>query len=307
MTRTPLFVWILTLLAVGCQPDGGGGEAGDGGGAAGEAGPDGGGGVEEDRDIPYEGMVPDLPDGTEVDERDFFPLTTGGVWRYRRQAAMWQDPPPVEQGGEATIAPGENDEVVRTTVTIIDLMVDGEATKVRQLVEETYVLTPAVDRVGPLLKFKSIDITEREVETGRFVRKLERRYLPPYVLVSDSWQVGNFDTNLMGSDTRLIQDLTLRGDEEPTHTEGLINYRVTTGTTPEVLPMEGQYREEVRKIEVYDDFSDQLTRTYWVQMGVGLVQWRFRDTNNITFTLTETNLESPQPPSEGPEPDAGAE
>jgi len=287
----------MATFGAGCVSDGGGGGEGERDGGQGGGGGSGGG--EDLRDVPYEGGVPALPAEAVIDEGDFFPMVPGSVWRYRKQTSDWQDPPPVTQGGESTVEPGEDEnEWIRSTVTIIDLVVEDEPAKVRQVVEELYIVTPPMAMVGAKVQFKGITVTEREVETQAFVRKLERRYLPPYTLISDAWQVGNFDTNLQGSDIRLIQSLTLRGDEEPRETEGLINYRVETSTSPQVVPMEGQYREGVRKIEVFDDFTDALARTYWVQQGVGLVQWRFRETNNITFTLTETNLESAEPPPE---------
>ncbi len=302
-----MIAWcVLAAALIGCDGGGGGGAgdadggAGGSGGSGGEVEGGGGGGEVDMRDVPYEGMVPELPEGATVDARDFFPMPDGAVWRYRRRPADPTMPGPVEQGGEAAVVatPGEDEfgepvsEVVRSTVTIIDLEVEGEEVKVRQVIDETYLITPPSGQVGPKVRFKGMTVTEREVESGRFVRELDRTYFPPYTLISDAWQVGNFDTNLRGSDIRLMQDLTLRGDEEPRHIEGLINYRVETATRPETLIIEGAYREGVRKIEVFDDFSDTLTRTYWVQPGVGLVQWIFADTNNITFTLTESNVEA---------------
>ncbi len=296
----------MVLWGAGCQSSSGGGDGGSGGG--GGDGGDGGGGGEEMRDVPYEGGLPDLPADAVVDELDYFPLVPGSVWRYRKQTAMWQDPPPVTQGGESTVEAGEGEnEFIRKTVTIIDLLVDDEPAKVRQEIAETYVVTPAVGMVGPNVKFKDITIVEREVGTNRFVRKLYRSYFPAYVLISDAWQLGNFDTNLQGSEYRIMEEITLRGDEEPRMTQGLFRYRVETSAAPQVLPMEGQYREGIRQIDVYDDLSEALGRTYWVQPGVGIVQWRFRDTNNLTFTLTEANLESADPPAEGGEGEGESE
>ena len=307
MNRSPNVVragaWVLTwavvLWGAGCQSGGGGGDGGGEGGDGGAGGGDGGAGGDEVRDVPYEGGLPDLPEGTAVDALDYFPLEAGSVWRYRKQTAMWQDPPPVTQGGESTVGLGDGEnERIRKTVTIIDLLVDDAPAKVRQEITETYVVEPAVGMVGAKVKFKDITIVEREVGTERFVRKLYRSYFPAYVLISDTWQVGNFDTNLQGSEYRIEEEVTLRGDEEPRTTMGLFRYRVETSAAPQVLPMEGQYREGIRQIDVYDDLSEALGRSYWVQPGVGIVQWRFRDTNNITFTLTEANVEPEDPPPE---------
>ena len=286
MRHFALFSLAILLFACG----GGGSSSDDDAGAGGNGDTDMGQGGSID--VPYEGDLPALPAGTMLDPMDYFPLVDGAVWRFRKKTDNWQDPPPVEQGGESTVRVGEEGEVTRITQTVIELEIDDELKKVNQTIEETYELTPPDGQLGPQIKFKRLKVTEREVEGNRFVRELDRTYSPAYPLLSDSWRTGQFDTNIKLSTIRLVETRLLRGEEEPTEIKGLIGLNVKTATSAGILPMEGQYREEVRKIEVFDDFTGQITRTYWVQQGVGIVQWQFRDTNNITFTLTETNLES---------------
>lgn len=293
--------WAVFCAAValwGCD-DGGGGDAGDGG-LAGDGGVETDGASEGDggpRNVPYEGDLPPLPDGAEADRQSHFPVPEGGVWRYRKQAADFANPPPVTQGGETELRPGEGEnEVVRETTTIIELEVEDEPARVRQTITETLVVTPSRQLVGPKVEFKALRIEEREVESDRFVRVVERRYLPPYVLIEDAWKVGQIFTQIQRSDVRMTETRQLRGMEEPETNSGLIELNVETqpvGGDGAVVPMECQYREGIREIIVFDDFSGTETRRYWLQQGVGPVQWRFRDTNNITFTLTETNLEPP--------------
>lgn len=266
----------------------------DGGGVIDGSAPDGGGPSDMMLpNVPYEGQIDPLPAGAEVDEQSFFPNPLGGVWRYRRQAGNPQDPPPVTEGGERRIEAGEGeDEYVLTTVVVIDLPVDGEVTKVRQTIRETLVIEPPDELVGPRVLFKAVDIEEREVGTERFVRTSTRAYEPPYELILDGWKVGLIGNTLVPEGgVRLMQTTQLRGEAEPREMSGLVNIRVTTPSMPDILIMEGRFREDVYQIDVIDDFTGLLTRTYWVQQGVGVVQWQYRDTNNIIYTLTESNVE----------------
>ena len=290
-----LISWMILALLVACD-DGGGGGAGDGG-AGGGAGTDAG------AKVPFEGDIPALPAGTEIEPADHFPLVEGGVWRYRREANdPLATPGPVEQGGEATIqSVTEVDgklEVVRRTVTIIDVFMDGASQKVRQTIDETFVVTPPDRLVGPRVEYKALKIEERVVETQAFVRVLERTYLPPYVFIEDAWKVGLVQTNIQVNDIRLTQTLLQAGEEEPTETGGLVTIKVDVDPVGEgngsILAMEGKYREGIRKISVFDDFSSTLQRNYWVEPGLGVVKWQFAGTNNIPFTLTESNLEVPE-------------
>lgn len=299
MTMTAAAAMVLALT--GCV---GGGSGGDGdGGEGGAAGAGGGaGGMENPPNVPYEGAIDPLPEGAEVDEQSYFPAPTGGVWRYRRQTANWQDPPPVTEGGESMMAPGEEEnEWVMTTIVIIELPVDGEMSTVRQTIRQTFVLEPSDELVGPKLKFKRLEIDEREVGSERFVRELDRTYDPPYDLIVDTWRTGQFGNRLEENSVRLEQSVLSRGEEEPDEQGGLISLSVVTTSEHQVLPMEGMYRETIHQIDVVDDFTNMISRTYWVQQGVGIVQWQYRDTNNIIYTLTESNVEVMAPAEDGGE------
>lgn len=298
------WVWICALFigALGCD-DGGG----SGGGDAGPMGEGGAGGGDDPRRVPYEGDMPALPANTVIELADHFPLVEGGVWRYRRKADDPFDPGPVEQGGETTIESvleldDGKQEIVRRTVTIIDLEVEGESKRVRQVIDETFVRTPEFMLVGPKIEYKRLRIEERVVEDQAFVRVLDREYLPPYIFIEDAWKVGLVQTNIQVNDIRLIQNLQRAGEEEPTETQGLVTVRVDVDPVGEgrgaIEPLEGQYREDIREIMVYDDFQGAIQRRYWVQPGVGQIKWQFSATNNIQFTLTETNLETQAPEAE---------
>lgn len=302
---------LMGALALGASACDDGGEGGEGG-APGEGGMGGmamggAGGDGEGRRVPYEGDLPALPANTAIELADHFPLVEGGVWRYRRRAEDPFNPGPVEQGGETSIQSvmaleDGKQEIVRRTVTIIDLDIDGEMKRVRQVIDETFVRTPEFMLVGPKIEYKRLRIEERVVEDQAFVRVLDREYLPPYIFIEDTWKVGLVQTNIQTSDIRLIQSLTLAGDEEPRETEGLVTVRVDVDPVGEgngaVEPIEGAYREDLREIMVYDDFQSVIQRRYWVQPGVGQVKWQFASTNNIQFTLTETNLEEEEPQEE---------
>lgn len=277
-------------LALGCAPDGG-----DDDGAGGAGGGSGDGGVTDMAlpNVPYEGPIDPLPAGSTVDEQSYFPAPEGGVWRYRRQAPDPAMPPPVTEGGERRIERGEGeDEWVMTTVVVLDVPVDGELTKVRQIIRETIEVVPEVELVGPQVLFKRLEIEEREVGTERFVRTLSRTYTPPYELVFDGWKTGLIGNRLQPEGIRMAETTQARGDEEPTERMGIVNVLVETTSTPLIIVMEGAFREGLHRIDVTDDFSAMLSRTYWVQQGVGIVQWQYRDTNNIIYTLTESNVEA---------------
>lgn len=284
-TRTLAALAALTLAA--CVPDGGDDEdPGDGGPAP-----------EVDAalpTVPYEGEIDPLPADSVVDERSYFPAPLGGTWRYRKQTAMWQDPPPVTEGGETVIRAGEGEnEFVRRSVVVIDLPVDGEVQKVRQVIEETFVITPPDELVGPNVKFKKLEIEERTVEDERFVRTVSRTYTPPYEMIVDTWKTGLIGNRLEPSMIRLEEVVQVRGEAEPREVSGLVDLSIITPSTQVILPMEGMYRDELYKIDVSDDFTGTISRTYWVQQGLGVVQWQFRDSNNIIYTLTESNVEAP--------------
>ncbi len=289
-------------LAAGCD-DGGGGVTeidGEGGAGAADAGPP--------PKVPYVGGMPDLPDGAS-DAETFFPVDVGGVWRFREQTDTPLEPPPVSEGAESVIlSMGEPDadgerEVVRRTVAIIELEVEGEPTLVRQVMEETFVVRATQDQVGPRIRVRHLKVEERAVADQRFVRLLERQYTPPYTLFEDAWTTGVLGTNL-ADQVQLIESLTLPGDEEAQERRGNIEATVTTETEPKVLLMEGAYRSDIFEISVFDDFNGALTRTYWVQKGLGPVQWQFQATNNVVYSLTGSNYArdwATEPPLADPE------
>ena len=289
----------LGLVAAACvlAACGGGGDSGStdggaaGGAAAGGLGPD----------VPWASTLPSLPpaaDGAPRDAQTFFPIDDGAVWRYRRESPTPAMPGPIEQGGEARMSTrvspdDERDlEAVRETVSILDLPgANGEAPKkIRQVLRETYLVTPGEGRVGPQVRFARLEIDEREVESDRFVRTLSRTYDPPYVVIEDAYAVGSIFTELMAR-PRVTEVKQTLGQEMPEEESYIAEVRVTTELRPETLLMERKYREGVRQIDVYDDVSQTLTRTLWVQPGVGVVQWIYRDATGLRFTLTETNLE----------------
>lgn len=290
-----LTCWLLTpflcAAALGCDPGGsdGGGDDGEADAAIDASLPT----------VPYEGAITPLPEGTVVDERSFFPAPPEGTWRYRRQTAQWQDPPPVTEGGESVMMAGEGEnEFVRRSIVVIDLPVDGEVTKVRQVIDETYVIEPSMELVGPKVKFKSLEIEERTIEDERFVRTVSRVFEPPYDMLIDTWKTGLIGNRLESDMTRLTEVIQVRGEAEPREIGGIVNLSVVTPSDRQVLPMEGMYRDDVFQVDVTDDFSGMISRTYWVQQGVGVVQWQYRDTNNVIYTLTESNVEVAAPPEE---------
>lgn len=242
------------------------------------------------------GVAPDA----DLNPANAFPLQPGMEWRYRERTEDWQNPPAEYVGGAAVVLPGlEENEWFRETTSVIPVQIDDATVEVRQIIRETFVITPPVEQVGPKVEFKGIRITEREVGSDRFVRELERSYLPPYTLIEDAWLTGVIATRV-DAQPRMEQSVQLRGMEEPEVMAGIVQVQVEVSAQPAILPMECEYRDEVRKIEVVDDFTRSLSRTYWVQPGVGVVQWQYRDAENMVFTLTRTNLESDPPECPAP-------
>lgn len=283
------------LVLVACDDDGGSGDPDD---AGLDAATDGATGT-QDAEPAFNEDVPELRE--EVDRQSHFPVPEGGSWRYREKAEDWQNPPPLMDGAESTVMPGEGEnEVIRETVMLVDGEIEGEPTRIRRVLTETLIVTPSMELVGPKVEVKGIRVEEREVGTDRFVRVLERTYLPPYTLIEDAWKVGIIFTEINDNMIRMTERLQLRGQEEPSEMSGLIELKVETtpvGEDGAVIPMECQYREGIRELRVFDDFSGLVSRTYWLQQGVGPVQMQFRDSS--TFTLVETNLEgdpAPCPP-----------
>jgi len=239
--------------------------------------------------VPFDGQVePVQPDET-IDDRSYFPLFNGGEWRYRKKTENWMMPPAVSEGALTQVSRGDDEEeFTRTTVAYLTLGDDD--TLVRQTITETFLLEPSDMRVGPVVRFKGIRIDERTAEGDEWLRTTERTYLPAYRLLSDAWRTGEFE-NRLSEQCNVLEVTTTPDSEEPQETRGLVNVEVLTSMDPQVLPMEGQYRERVRQIDVSDQFSGTRTRTYWVQQGVGVVQFRFQTNNQQVFTLMETNAE----------------
>ena len=301
---------VLGLPACGSSSGDSAGDAGAGGTSGGDGSTSGGGSAGGGADaapiseVPYTGDIPALPDTATVDPQTYFPVVDGAVWRYRKRSATPQAPEAVTQGGESTVTVGpvadhpDRDQVVRRTVTIFDLPASGEepAKKIQQVLGETFIVTRAAGQVGPMVKFAQLDIEEREVDTGRFVRTLKRVYDPPYKLIDDAWRVGVINANIV-EHPHVTETRQLLGEETPSEQSFIVDVRVTAQSTEEALVMEGRYREHCRQVDVFDDVSQTPTRTFWLQPANGIVQWTNRDTNNLTFTLTETNLEAPAPPS----------
>lgn len=267
------------LLLCGCG--GGGGE--DGGGGSGGAGGAGGAGGS-----PFEGELPALATLSESDCQSFLPLTTEGVWRYTAKGI--ED---AAVGAETTIARGEDEnDYVRETIAVFDILLGDGTKRIRQVVRETYTVEPSMGGVGPRVLFKSLNIEERELGTQKFVRTLERRFLPAYPLLSDAWHTGQFDNTFTSADTRLVETSQRAGEEEAEEESYLVpELRVQVGLEEKILLIDGRYREHVREVEVFDDVTSQLARKYWVQQGVGVVQWQYRDSGNLEFVLKATNLE----------------
>ncbi len=288
----------LVSCLVGCS-------SGDGGSADSDASPPGGAGGGSGGepgplpDVPYSGSVTPLPEGSVVDAESYLPLMHGGIWRYRKKAADFTMPGPVEQGAEATVTVGPHPmeadwlEALRTQIAVFDIAGEGDVPKkIIQTLTETYVIEPPVGQVGPKISFARMDIEEREVETQRFVRTLVRDYDPPYTIIEDAWRVGTIFSEIM-EHPRITETTQILGMEAPEEESYVGDVRVSHGQREETLPMEGRYREKVRQVDVYDDLSQQITRTMWLQPGVGIVQFVHTETKKMTFTLTETNVETP--------------
>ena len=292
-------IWrvLLTLvisISLGCTDDDDAAGAGDGAGA--------GGGVIDPDDPPAH-----LPEGA-VDARSFFPLADGAIWRYRRQATDWQNPPAVTRGAMVQLAAGEaENEWIRTTTANVDLNVDGAETEIDLTLTETFEVTPADELVGPEVRVKRYEIEERRADDGTILRSTDRSFFPAYVFISDAWKTGQFHTLIVNdgdNPTRLSETTFKAGDDEPRERGGILNLEVRTSDRALVIPMEGQYRDALRKIEVIDDLTNMATRTFWVQQGVGPVQWQFRAAGSVTYTLVDSNVES-APEEMAPEMGAG--
>lgn len=286
------WLWAIACVALGglstaCDDDGGAAATSD----AGAGGGDGCG------EAPFCGDLPSAPEGTaDITDRDSFPLLVGSVWRYRLREDNWQMPPPITEGGVAELKAGAAEgEVVRETSHVLDVPVpgdnDGAMVKVVQVIRETLRSTPGQGDRGPKIQVVSLNLTEHAVDDGRLIREVDRSWQPPYTLIEDVFRVGLIATRSSAS-PQMIQVTTL-GGAEPNEQRGVVEVLIDTTDTPGVEPMEGRYREGVHRIDVVDDFSRALTRSYWVEPKVGIIRWRFRESENRDLTLVDTNLEAP--------------
>lgn len=276
--RYTAIILIMAFMVPGC----GGDSSGSDDGMNGDMGVD---------RVPFDGSIMAAPDAVVIDSRSFFPVFESAQWRYRRKTDDWQSPPSVTEGAESIVTLGpEEGEYLRRTTVFLDLMVDDEIQVVRQMIDELLVLEPSVMRAGPVLKVKGITIDERLAEDDRLVRRTERVYFPAYTFLPDAWRTGTIFPRVEES-IHLTETVTEPGAEEPRVTRGMVNLLVATDPEPQILPMEGQYREGVHAVDVSDHFSGTVTRRYWFQQGVGPVQWQFQLSGNATYTLMTSNVE----------------
>ncbi|MEE2757185.1 MAG: hypothetical protein VYA30_11015 [Myxococcota bacterium] len=239
----------------------------------------------------FDSSVTQLPDSVVVDTRSYFPVVPGAQWRYRKQTDDWMTPPNANERAVSTLTPGDGEnEYLRSTTAFLDIDIDGESQLVRQVFEETFLIEPANMNVGPVLKIKSVKIKEFLASDDTFLNQIERDYLPPYTLMADAWRTGSFSTNTI-EDHSMTETLTRAGEDEPRVTQSNLSIQVVTSVDPQVILMEGQYREGIRQIDVSDSLLGTKNRTYWVQQGVGIVQWQFQPTNNQVFTLIDASVE----------------
>jgi len=245
--------------------------------------------------VPFDGEIAPPPPENLIDNRSFFPLYDGAEWRYRKKTNEWSMPPAVTEGARTTVESGDEDNEFRRKTIAFLTLTEGESTRsIEQTFTETFVVEPSAQRVGPVVRVKEITIEERNTEDDTLIRRTVRAYLPPYGLFTDAWRTGEFDTRL-NEQVNLTETITTPDMEEPRVVRGLVNIEVVTDINPQILPMEGQYRENIFQVEVSDHFGGTRSRTYWVQQGVGPVQWQFQATNNQIFTLMEASIEAASP------------
>ena len=273
--RTLILMALFVALPFGCGDD-------KDSGAAGMAGDP----------TPIDNELPPPSMAFELDERSYFPVFEGMRWRYRKDAEDWAQTEAIAtELSEALLETGTQDgEFVRKTVAFSEIELDGEMVLARQAFSETFVVEPSVEMVGPKVRVKALRVVETAVSDGHRIRTVERVYDPPYLFISDTWRTGQFDTRIANSDTTMVETVFEGDATEPRMTTGIINLQVITSTRELTIPTPSGYREGVREIEVTDDFSDRKSRTYWVERGMGIVQWRFRDAGNRKHFLVDENF-----------------
>ena len=145
---------LIVLLIIGCGDSSSSSGDGDSMGGATDSGPN---------QVPFDGDIDPVEPEETVDERSYFPLFNGGEWRYRKKSEEWNMPPPVAEGARTHVVNGEDEnEYLRTPVSYLTLGDDN--TLVKQTITETFIVEPAVMRVGPVVRFKGIRIEERTAE-----------------------------------------------------------------------------------------------------------------------------------------------
>ena len=233
-----------------------------------------------------DGGTASMLDAAVVDRRSYLPVTDNARWLYARDGHSGDGPAAttVVRRGE-----GEN-EWVRETTTTFELEIDGTPENIRQVFSETMLIEPSMQDVGPVIKIRKIEIDESRLSDNSPLQRTERVYLPPYTLMADAWRVGLFATNT-ANDHSITETITRAGEDEPNVRQASVEVKVVSSTTGEVLLLNGQYRENVRKVEVSDSFLGTKNRTYWFEQGVGPVQWQFQSANNGVYTLLETSIE----------------
>ena len=73
------------------------------------------------------------------------------------------------------------------------------------------------------------------------------------------------------NDHSITETITRAGEDEPNVRQASVEVKVVSATTSEVLLLNGQYRKNVRKVEVSDS-SRTKNRTYWFERLA--FQWR---------------------------------
>ena len=266
MKRLPIYILILAA-GFACDSDTSGGAGMDG--------------MTSD-----DGGMATMMDAAVIDQRSYLPVTDNASWLYARDGHSGDGP-----AATTVVRRGEREnEWVRETTTNFELEIDGTLENIRQVFSETMIIEPPMQDVGPVIKIRKIEIDESRASDNSPIQRTERVYLPPYTLMADAWRVGLFATNT-ANDHSITETITRAGEDEPNVRQASVEVKVVSATTSEVLLLNGQYRENVRKVEVSDSFLGTKNRTYWFEQGVGPVQWQFQFTNNGVYTLLETTIE----------------
>lgn len=290
LRRISALCCLCLCLGTGCD-DGDSDAGAEDGGAGGATGGAGGTGGASDDPREVFGEPPAALDEM-ADARDAFPMIEGAEWRY---ALATDDPTmagPLATPSVVTVRKDGND-WIRETRTTLETELEGEATPIDQRIEETFQVQNTGTRTGPRILVKKI-ITEETLagQPDQLVRRLTRRYSPPYRLFEDVWRPAA-DTPHETVDSRVIETRELPDDDEaaePREFPGVTIIVEAEG--PKTLVVPDGFLEDVYEINVSDDPNGLPSRTYWVKPGVGVVQWLSREATNVTFSLVESNVEA---------------